>query len=641
MQKIFANLYNGHKLISHWLAFFLIVFGVRLIVCNHYAADIPFMDEWEMADQLREMRDHPALASQLFKVHVQHIIAFTRLEQLIVVKFNGLWQSRVANLFHAFVYTCFALAVTLGVHKALRGRNWFIFIAGLVTFSIPWAGDKMLWPLLSCFSWMMLWIVLLCWTLALVDRLPLKLVLSLGICVLAFVSMGPGALAPVLGGAWFFYLLLKDSPVNRRFHLLAVGLHFALFLVFYRLIPKEGGQGLASDLWTTLKAFLRCLAYPTVNVWVLGLLSFFPWAVLLGQLLLRKEKAAKSEALLLLLGSAVVLQSMAIAAFRGDNGNGGVPASRYYDALMFGPLVNLGILLFLFDKYPTSRKSPGIVASFWGLATISGFMLVLMWRTLPWLSLDSGEWEYGLKQSSLAAWARGEVGSVPSFADPKAPEVIYVGNVENAIEKVVSLSNAREALIPAAMIGGYPLRAAPESDGFELNGYPNNRLPRPWLRYWGSYDRSGGADHPRKFESQALELNCTHLQFDFLFDKKSRFRFYNLGQSSLKLVRLSDGFEVNILKALPRAFPSIFTDRETLTVRVPEPGLYKIVAEDLEVDGGWFAFSEPTASGPLGAVAQIILNSGKLALFLGVLLAALVALVEFITKNSTQHKQLI
>jgi hypothetical protein len=609
-----------HKILL-WASFFLIIFGVRMFICNQFAVDAPFSDDWQIIGDLNNYRDTPILGPLLFKIHSAHIISFTRIEQLINVKFNGLWEMRVQNVLHSFIYSIYSLVTTLLINRVVKSRDLAVFAIALGIFAIPWAGDLTLWSLLSSFTWMMLFSVIQTAVLSLVGNRYLKAFLSLVVCSLASISMGAGSLTAILAAGWFTWLAIRNFSGPRSFNISAAAVHIGLFFFYYSLIPGSG-EGLASDPVTSLKAFFRCLAFPTINVWPIGLLSFAPWFFLAWSCLRSKEVPSKEKLLLLFLGALVVMQSLGIAVFRGDNNNGGIPASRYYEILILGPLVNAAIILACPDLMGRKVATRTLATFLWTMMTLSGFLLMFFWRVCPWFTMDSGEWEQGLKQASLASWTRYEIETLPDYVDKKAPEISFHEDPEVNIRKFISRENDQDSLLPGAMFGGYPLSPAMGQDGFNINGYPDNRRPKPWLRYWGSHDRTGSPDKARKFESQPFASSSRYLDFDILTDKKSRFRFYNLGNSSLKLVRISDGYEIDLLKQLAFSFPSILRDRESVCVRLPAAGTYKIVAEDHEVDSGWFAFSEPTASGPLAYLTEPVLNSGKLITFAGIIALA-------------------
>ncbi len=609
-----------HKVLL-WTSFFLIIFGVRMFICNQFAVDAPFSDDWQIIGDLNQYRDTPILGPLLFKIHSAHIISFTRIEQLLNVKLNGLWEMRVQNVLHSLVYSVYGLVTALLINRTLKSRDLAVFMIALSIFGIPWAGDLTLWPLLSAFTWMMLFSVLQTAVLALVENRYSKVFLSLAVCSLASISMGAGSLTAILAAGWFMWLAIRNFPGPRSFNISVAILHIGLFFFFYSLIPGSG-EGLASDPLTCVKAFLRCLAFPTINVWLIGLFSFIPWFLLAWDCIRGKEPPAKEKLLLLFLGALVVMQALGIAVFRGDNNNGGIPASRYYEILILGPLVNAAIILGYPELIRIKPAARTVAAFLWTMMTLSGFLLMFLWRVSPWFTMDSGEWEQGVKQAALASWTRHEIETLPDYIDKKAPEISFHEDPDTNIRKFISRGNDPSSLLPGAMFGGYPLSPAGGTDGFHINGYPNNRKPKPWLRYWGSHDRTGSPDKPRKFESQPFESAGRYLDFDILADKKSRFRFYNLGNCSLKLVRVSDGYEIDLLKQLAFSFPSILRDRESVCVKLPTAGVYKILAEDLEIDSNWFAFSEPTASGPLAYLAEPVLNSGKLIIFTGIIALA-------------------
>ena len=108
-----------------------------------------------------------------------------------------------------------------------------------------------------------------------------------------------------------------------------------------------------------------------------------------------------------------------------------------------------------------------------------------------------------------------------------------------------------------------------------------------------------------------------------MLDKKARLKGYALPERSLLLENTATGTQIPILRSLRTSLPSLLRDRESICVRLPAPGQYRILATDNQIQHGWFAFSEPVAYGPLAAVCHDLLNSGKVLLCAGLCLLGL------------------
>ena len=610
-----------------WVGFLLIVLGVRLTVCNQLATDAPLSDDWRVYDELQPVHEgtQPVLSSHLFARHGQHQIFFTKLQESLAVKLNGPWQLRIENVFHALIYALYALTATwLCVRAAGHHARW-VFGLALVTFAIPWAGGRTLWAFLSCFSWMMLLTLVESWILATVRRPALRLGLSLILCLACTVALGSGILMALVAAGYFFWQGVHRADTRRQ-NFLAAGLHLVLFVAIYLNIPPSPDELTKHDgLRTTLLPFLRGLGWPLVFAWPAGLLAFAPWFCLAWKWLRNPKSATQAESLLFLIGGAIALQCAGIAIFRGENNNGGVPGNRYYDILLLGPLVNAAILALPGGwNLPTLLRSRrGCLNVAWICLTVAGLSANLFWRVLPWAMKQNGEWDQGVKQGMMAAYARGELPELPQATNGAEEDPYALGYSSQFIAERIDRTGNQRALLPASVVGGFPLKPAAESSGFTLGGFPGNSASQPFLRYWGSFASSATEDTPRTFVSEPFPCELPYLYFDLVLDKKARLKAYALPERSLVVENIADGTQIDVLARLKSSLPSLLRDRESVCVRLPSPGTYRIRASDQQLQHGWFAFSEPLAYGPLAAISHDVLNSGKALLCGGIFLLSI------------------
>ena len=603
-----------------WLGFLLIVLGVRLTVCNQLATDAPLSDDWRVYDQLVPVQNgsQPVLSSHLFERHGQHFIFFTKLQEALAVKLNGPWQLRIENVFHALIFAAFALTATvLTVRSSGRNSGW-VFGLALATFAIPWAGGRTLWAFLSCFSWLMFFTLLEAWVLVHAQRFLLRVGLSLVFCAACTVSLGSGVLMALVAAGWFVWQGVH-RPDERKAQWIAAALHLALFVIVYKSIPPtEEALTKHDGLKTTLLPFLSCLSWPSVFAWPVGLLAFLPWFLLAWKWLRDPKSATQAESLLFLLGAAVALQSAGIAIFRGENNNGGMAGNRYYDILLLGPLLNAAILALPGGaKLPASKAAWGRWLNIaWIGLTVAGMSANFFWRVMPWATKQNGEWDQGVKQSVMASYARGEI---PAIAQAQAADEdpYALGYGAPFISERIDITGNQQAMLPASVVGGFPLTPESDSKGFVLGGFPGSAASLPYLRYWGSFAQSTTDDVARTFISKPFACELPYLYFDLVLDKKARLKGYALRERSLLLENIATGAQIPILRSLRTSLPSLLRDRESVCVRLPAPGQYRILATDNQIQHGWFAFSEPVAYGPLAAVCHDLLNSGKALLCAG------------------------
>jgi hypothetical protein len=607
-----------------WFAFVLIVLGVRLSVCNRLATDAPLSDDWRVFDEIATVHDGKAslFSSHLLVPHGQHRIFFTKFQEALGVKLNGPWQLRIENVMHAGIFCLFAFTVTWLAVRASGKNGGLVYGLALATFAIPWAGGRTLWAFLSCFSWMMWLTVLGAWVLSSVQRPWLRAGLSLLLCGLATIALGSGSLTALVAASYFIWLGVHRVGNSRREHFVMAAFHLAMFLVVYLNIPKTTEELTKHDgLRTTLLPFLRGLGWPTVFAWPAGLLAFIPWFCLAWRWLKNPAAATKSESLLFLLGAGLVLQCAGIAIFRGENNNGGVPGNRYYDILMLGPLVNAAILALPKGLGLAPSKlawGRGITFAWVGL-TVAGMGVNFFWRVLPWATTENGEWDQGIRQARMAAYARGEIATIPQAKGTTEEDPYDLGHATDFVMERIDRKGNQQALLPSTVVGGFVLTPDSTSNGFVPGGFPPNYSGRDYLKYWGTFATSDQPDPVRRFSSEPITCELPYLCFDLILDKKARLKSYRLPSRSLLVERISDGVQIDVMGALKTTLPSILRDRESVCVKLPGPGSYRILATDDEVGHAWMAFSEPLAYGPLAAICHDVLNSGKLLLWVGLI----------------------
>src|SRR5262249_55217188 len=141
---------------------FLVVFSAKLLFLGSYHVTVPYWDEWVMgADLFRPYHDCSLGWSQMFRLHNEHRVFFTRLLSLALLVVDGQWDPRLQQVVDAAIH-----ALTAGVLAAMlwraSGRRHLLTLLGVcvVTFALPFSWENTLLGFQSQFYFQLLFFVL-------------------------------------------------------------------------------------------------------------------------------------------------------------------------------------------------------------------------------------------------------------------------------------------------------------------------------------------------------------------------------------------------------------------------------------------------------------------------------------------------
>ena len=363
------------------LALFLVTLWAKLLLVEHYPMPVPFWDQWDgEASSLYLPFENDALTwHQMFTLHNEHRIFFTRVLAMVLIGVNGQWDPQlqiVVNVgLHALAAVVFAAILWLAA-----GRRWLpliILTIGL-TFAPPFALENTLAGFQSAFYFLVLFSGLAIWLMG--THRPGTRAWFVGwLCAFASIVTVGGGILTVAAVGGLVAVRLFNAPHEWRLALVNIAALAVVAGVGYAVLspPLPYHDYLKAGSWLHFKvAFARNLAFPWITSPRLSPVLWVPLILVALSVLVRRLKTSGLEQLSLALGAWVVLQAATIAYSRGVNG--ATPASRYLDMLSFGLVVNTVALIALFDarKRRLAKLVTGGALAVWVIAGAAGVTLL-------------------------------------------------------------------------------------------------------------------------------------------------------------------------------------------------------------------------------------------------------------------------
>jgi hypothetical protein len=389
----------------------------------------------------------------------------------------------------------------------------------------------------------------------------------------------------------------------------------AIFLACYLTGPKQAGVGFLEGC----NAFLKALAWPAVFIPGAGTLSLIPLIGLVAAYIAVPSFRSRNHEYVIAAGGLVFLVAVATGAFRGDANIMGMPSARYTDIFIMLPLVCAVALCFLY-RGSSGRYKAGwaVFGSIWLCVQVLAFSIHFFYHVLPFLTLESGEWNEPYKQVLFRDLVRGTT-------SPPADHPIDV-DIDFPSPQMFDVIKGRMTMpaMTLPMLTGFPLKPGSEGD-YLPGGYHPSYQPRPMQFYWGSYDRENPYAVGKWFLSGPFRPQADYITIDLLVDKRARFSNYRLDGLHLALVDENTGQKRDLLPLLAHSFPYIFRDWEMIYAKVIPGHDYRILSSDTNPNAKqWIAFGEPFESGKLTPLIVIVSQSGKLLCLVGIFFLMLV-----------------
>jgi len=327
-----------------WLAMlFLIVVWAKALVLLQHPVPVPFWDQWDGEGAMLYIPWwHDGLTwRQMFALHNEHRLFFSRLLAVALLVLNGQWDPHLQILVNA-VILALAAVVLAAVLWMAGGRRRLPFVVALVALAVapPLGLENSLHGFQSAFYLLLLFSLLAIWLM--IAHEPGTAAWALGVacafCSLFTVAGGALVIVPVALAS-----VLRAVATPRRWRRLAITVvalaAVAAVAAAAMSPPIAYHEPLKAVSWPAfIRSLGRNLALPWVDAPALAPILWLPLAVAAGVVLRRRLQSKEDERLLLALGAWVLCQALAIAYARG--GDGVAPASRYLDLLGLGLVVN-------------------------------------------------------------------------------------------------------------------------------------------------------------------------------------------------------------------------------------------------------------------------------------------------------------
>ena len=349
-----------------WLAFFLIVVGVRLSLVAHFGSALAIMDQWdgEAARLFKPYFDGTLRVADLSSAHNEHRIVLSRLLALGLLLFNGQWDSRLEMAVTAIICGLMAVAIAAATLRLMGDRYRPLVLAAVACWScFPYAWENTVWGFQSQFYFLLFFSLIALWGLVLHTALSTRWFLGVAGALLACISMGSGFLcvAPVLAIVGLRIVTRRSSPRN-EIATVVVSLGILLLGLLWLSHPAAHDILRASGPAQWLHVFLSWLAWPFLDSPVASVVMYLPLGLLLIEYVrttpaMRDAASGRTAELLLAVGGWVVLQSAAMAYARGAQ-FAEFKSARYTDVFACGALTNLfAIALFCARTSAATRWS--------------------------------------------------------------------------------------------------------------------------------------------------------------------------------------------------------------------------------------------------------------------------------------------
>lgn len=597
---------ESRGLFALWMvALFLTTFSAKLLLMHYYPAPVPYEDQWGAEAGALYVPFHDGCLSwrQMFTLHNEHRVFFTRLLALGLLSVNGQWDPQLQQTVNAAVHAATAVVV-VGIFWVALGRRRIDLVALVVgvAFTLPFSWENTLAGFQSAFYFLLLLTVLALWLTA---RYPAGSRPWLLGWLCAFCALFTSA-----GGLLTSFALVVPAGMSflssRRWRELGLTLAAAGGVVAVGVaiasppLPRHAPY-IAGTLGAFATALARNAAWPWVDSPPLSVFMWLPLAVMV-LLAFRRSGTTELERLTCALGAWAVLQALALAYSRGAGGP--APASRYMDILSMGFVANGMALLAIHDglaAHPGRRRiATGVILCWLGFALIG--VNGLTQEALRTGALTRRAWMEAYARNVREFLATDDVAAFTSkpfpFQVPSSnPLLLANGWLRHPYVRSILPPGIRE-----------PLRLAPVSSRegpFVSEGVYPTTPTDPLRRSRGSFTNLGNPSMGR-FESHPLPP-CERTRL-LKFDVAGY-----LGEPGLSLAvkDVASGREHTLI-------PRQLAKERWMDVPVSCPDKpFTVIAEDRTVDY-WFAFRDPVEIGWAS-----VLSEWLIARSLGLLLISL------------------
>jgi hypothetical protein len=592
-----------------------LILGLRIFIGIRFVAQIPQGDDYRTLIWLQKFSEGIHDWGFIWQRSNGHFFVFYYLANLGQYLLDGYWDPRLDFLVYALVHVVEAAVVIFTFQNVLVPRDrWWILAFIFFLFAVPFGGYRIAWGNLWVYSDVMIFGLAALYLTAYHGEKWIGVIVVILIAGMGALNLAAGCLGAAAVAGMVLIRAVGARRVAPSDAALFVG-SLVIFLVFFLTLPRTGAK---IGFLECCNAFLRSLAWPVVFLPAAGLVAAVPLIGLGAAYFLSPSFQRKNVHFVVGVGGLIFLLALATGAFRGDNNNMGMPSGRYTDIFLVVPLV-CGVALCMLYRGSSGNYRLGwaVFASVWVALQVLGFSVHLLYRTIPFVAMENGEWIQPYKQVFFRDLVRGADKPIYSNSSPLYNEALDLELDQYTPQEMLDIVQGR-APMPAMtipMITGFPL--VPGSYGNYLaGGYDPSYRPRPGQLYVGSFDADDRATTNRWFISGAFRPTAPYVTVDILLDKKARFANYRMNGVSLALHDETTGQWTELLPRLSHAFPFVLRDWEWVYARVVPGDEYRIESSS-NSPSQWIAFGEPFESGRLTPLIVGLCLSGKLICFCG------------------------
>ena len=576
------------------LGLFLLVFSAKLLLIREYPLTAPYLDQWD--GEARAVYSPFGTCGltwgEMFNLHNEHRVFFTRLLALALLLANGQWDPRLQQVVNAWLHslTAVLVATIFWVANRRRGLDLIVFTLALAC-TLPFSWENTLEGFQSAFYFEVLFSLLALWLTTSSRAATVPWCLGWACAVCSLVTAAGGVLVPVAIAGILALRLWRDATRDWRDAMstfaMAVGVLGLGVAIASPPLPHHTGFR-ARTIVEFAGALARNLAWPWVDHPLLSMVLWMPVAVLIVIGFRRKAGPTPLEEWIAGLGLWVALQTAAVAYGRGAGAP--PPAPRYQDFLSLGFVANTmaiasGVNLTRAGTL-TRRAAAGALAG-WLLAAAVG-----MGRLADAAVADLKEWRPRWSAQALNV-RRFVVTDDASALASSGPFDFPYPDARSLIPMLRDPYVRR--ILPPSTRAPVHVDARPVTDAVFVAGGTFPGVPiEPLARVWGTYSSQGNLAEGR-FESEIV-APC---------EIGGRLRFPVAGYLGLPGESLA--IKTIGLSRESRVEPATVAGEHWADVDVACPaGAYRLVAEDARPDY-WFAFQEPVEVGRWSSAAELLI----------------------------------
>lgn len=611
------NQTNNNSNLLIFIAFAILVFGVRLYFIHSYGTYMPYWDDWGIGDLLYKYQINELSVADLFQQVNTHRQVFGKLMSLVLFKANNSqWDPYVfmlANSITWIVCGLILLKITFQHSQELKLKIAvpIIFILWLYPISLV----NTLWGTQSHVYFMTLFAILGCWY---ITNKPLTKYWWLAVfCLFAGpLTLSGGSFISVSVASVYLVLLVVDKA-NKGDHLKTfivsfLAAIFGLSLIFIQ--EQTAGSSLFANLFSFngFLTFAKTMSWPVrTHIWPF-LIFLIPIIALLVSIIKNGKVESKLVPFILSMYGFIFLIALSVAAARSLEGAG--PPRRYMDFLTLGFIASSFALLFIQQK---QFQLPKIINHFLILAWYCAVLISIPYRietTLFTLNDRDGTIQYQEKyvkqfiNTNDFAYLEDK-----PFRHIPFPRVQTLGDkikkyqetdiLHYSLQKPSLLTHNPEhtpqqwqasAFVPNGF--HYPVRRTPNREGW----YGENVIGSFFLPKGGN-ESTGG------FESNIFGITRPYIMVPVT-------GYLNFTGMSLKLIEVDTGKEYPVE---PKYRGSTNAENWTEILVNAKKGNYRLVAEDNNEEL-WFGFAAPRSVGRLSYLTKKLLTSNHFFYIFGI-----------------------